>query len=93
MGTLAAAALPMALGLVSLTITGALIFRVSQAMDVYLFATNLATLVGLGVAIDYSLFILVRYREEVRAGHDPERPRAPARSQRPGWPSCSRARR
>ena len=70
-GSFAAASLPLALALVSVTITGGLIFLVSQVMDVYLFATNLASLVGIGVAVDYSLFILVRYREELRAGYDP----------------------
>ena len=75
-GSLAAASLPMILAIVSLAITGALIFAISQSMDVYLFATNLATLVGLGVAIDYSLFMLVRYREELALGHEPATARA-----------------
>jgi len=70
-GSLAAAGLPLALALASVTVTGALIFAVSQVLDVYLVATNLASLVGVGVAVDYSLFILVRYREEIRAGYDP----------------------
>jgi RND superfamily putative drug exporter len=77
-GSLAAAALPLGLAIVSVTVTGALIFAVSQVMDVYIVATNLASLVGVGVAVDYSLFVLVRYREEVRAGHDPETARARA---------------
>ena len=70
-GSLAAAGLPLALAIVSVTVTGALIFAVSQVLDVYIVATNLASLVGVGVAVDYSLFILVRYREEIRAGHAP----------------------
>ena len=77
-GSLAAASLPLVLAIASLTVTGALIFAISQSMDIYLFATNLATLVGLGVAIDYSLFILVRYREEIRAGYEPATARARA---------------
>ena len=44
----------------------------------YLFATNLASLVGIGVAVDYTLFILVRYQEEVRSGHAPATARARA---------------
>ena len=32
------------------------------------FVTNMASMIGIGVAVDYSLFILARYREEVRAG-------------------------
>ena len=53
-----------ALAIASVTVTGALIFAVSQVMDVYIVATNLASLVGVGVAVDYSLFILARYRSD-----------------------------
>ena len=77
-GSFAAASLPLALALVSVTITGGLIFLISQVLDVYLFATNLASLVGIGVAVDYTLFILVRYQEEVRSGHAPATARARA---------------
>ena len=83
-GSLAAACLPLALAIASVTVTGALIFAVSQVMDVYIVATNLASLVGVGVAVDYSLFILARYREEIRAGREPETAaRAGARHLRP----------
>jgi RND superfamily putative drug exporter len=71
-GSLAAASLPLALGFVSVLITGALIWAVSQAMDMSVFVTNMASMIGIGVAVDYSLFILARYREEVRAGRTPE---------------------
>ncbi len=77
-GSLAAACLPLALAIASVTVTGALIFAVSQVMDVYIVATNLASLVGVGVAVDYSLFILARYREEIHAGREPEAARARA---------------
>jgi RND superfamily putative drug exporter len=77
-GSLAAAGLPLALAVASVTVTGALIFALSQVMDIYIVATNLASLVGVGVAVDYSLFILARYREEIRAGRDPETARARA---------------
>jgi len=71
-GSLAAAALPFVLGLASVAITGALIFFLSQAMDMFVFVTNAASMIGIGVAIDYSLFIVARYREEVDGGHDPD---------------------
>lgn len=77
-GSLAAAALPLALALVSVTITGAVIYFVSLEMTTSLFVTNLASLVGIGVAVDYSLFVLARYREEVRAGSSPDQARATA---------------
>ena len=75
-GSLAAAALPLALGFASVGITGAGIFFLSQATDMSVFVTNVASMIGIGVAVDYSLFILARYREEVRAGREPEEARS-----------------
>ena len=71
-GSLAAAALPLALGFVSVFITGAVIYFLSQATDMSVFVTNVASMIGIGVAVDYSLFVLARYREEIRAGAEPE---------------------
>jgi uncharacterized membrane protein YdfJ with MMPL/SSD domain len=79
-GSLAAAALPLALGLVSVLITGALIYLLSTAMDMSVFVTNMASMIGIGVAVDYSLFVLARYRAEVHAGRTPEEARAKALS-------------
>ena len=69
-GSLAAAALPLALGFVSVGITGAGIYFLSQQTDMSVFTTNVASMIGIGVAVDYSLFVLARYREEIRAGAD-----------------------
>jgi uncharacterized membrane protein YdfJ with MMPL/SSD domain len=74
-GSLAAAALPLALGFVSVLVTGALIFVLSQSMEMSVFVTNMASMIGIGVAVDYSLFIVARYREEVGAGRSPEEAR------------------
>lgn len=71
-GSLAAASLPLALGLGSVLLTGAGIFFISQTMEMSVFTTNVASMIGIGVAVDYSLFILARYREEVKAGASPE---------------------
>jgi uncharacterized membrane protein YdfJ with MMPL/SSD domain len=79
-GSLAAAALPLALGFFSVLITGALIYLLSTAMDMSVFVTNMASMIGIGVAVDYSLFVLARYRAEVRAGRTPEEARATALS-------------
>ncbi len=70
-GSLAAASLPLLLGFASVMITGAGIFFLSQAMDMSVFVTNVASMIGIGVAVDYSLFVLARYREEVLAGVEP----------------------
>ncbi len=79
-GSLAAAALPLALGFVSVLVTGALIYFISLQMTTSVFVTNMASMIGIGVAIDYSLFILARYREEREAGRDKQAARAEALS-------------
>jgi len=76
-GSLAAASLPLVLGFVSVILTGSVIFLLSQQMEMSVFVTNMASMIGIGVAVDYSLFILARFREEVRSG----RGAAEARSQ------------
>jgi uncharacterized membrane protein YdfJ with MMPL/SSD domain len=75
-GSLAAAALPLALGFVSVLVTGALIYFLSLQMETSVFVTNMASMIGIGVAVDYSLFILARYREEREDGKEPAEARA-----------------
>jgi uncharacterized membrane protein YdfJ with MMPL/SSD domain len=77
-GSLIAAMLPLALGLVSVLITGAIIYLLSMTMEMSVFVTNMASMIGIGVAVDYSLFVLARYRQEIRAGADPVTARATA---------------
>ncbi|MGZ5312678.1 MAG: MMPL family transporter [Solirubrobacterales bacterium] len=77
-GSAAAAALPLALGFVAVTVTGALIYLLAGQMEMSVFVTNMASMVGIGVAVDYSLFILARFREEVRAGRSAREARATA---------------
>jgi uncharacterized membrane protein YdfJ with MMPL/SSD domain len=79
-GSLAAAALPLVLGFISVIVTGALIYFISLQVETSVFVTNMASMIGIGVAIDYSLFILARYREERARGRDPEAARAEALS-------------
>ena len=43
-----------------------------------IFVINMASMIGIGVAVDYSLFVLARYRQEIRRGADPDRARATA---------------
>ncbi len=77
-GSLIAASLPLALGLVSVLITGAIIYFLSLTMEMSVFVTNMASMIGIGVAVDYSLFVLARYRQEIRAGANPVKARATA---------------
>jgi len=79
-GSLAAAALPLALGFVSVIVTGALIYFISLQMETSVFVTNMASMIGIGVAVDYSLFILARYREGRARGRTPDDARAEALS-------------
>ncbi len=67
-GTVVGALLPVGVGLLALAggIAGA--FLLSRVTDVSPYALNIVALIGLGVAIDYSLFILNRFREELAAG-------------------------
>ena len=67
-GTVVGALVPLGVGL--LAIVGGLggVFLLSRSIDVSPYALNIVTLVGLGTAIDYSLFIVARFREELAAG-------------------------
>jgi uncharacterized membrane protein YdfJ with MMPL/SSD domain len=67
-GSVAAALLPLSLGFVAVAVTGAVVFFLSQALQMSIFVTNIASMLGIGVAVDYSLFVLSRYREEIRRG-------------------------
>ncbi|MDQ3896680.1 MAG: MMPL family transporter, partial [Actinomycetota bacterium] len=69
--SLVAAALPLLIG--GLSIVGALVgLRLgAEITDLSVFAVNLVTAMGLGLAIDYSLFVVSRYREELRHGREP----------------------
>ena len=67
----------------------ALIHIVAAVTDVGTLAPVLATMIGLGVGIDYSLFIVTRYRENLAAGMASKRRRA-ARSRPPVRRCCSR---
>ncbi|HEX4225114.1 MAG TPA: MMPL family transporter [Pseudonocardiaceae bacterium] len=67
-GSVVAAALPVMVG--GLAIVGSLgvVRLISMAVDVNSFAVNVVSLLGLGLAIDYGLFTVGRFREELAAG-------------------------
>jgi uncharacterized membrane protein YdfJ with MMPL/SSD domain len=67
-GTFVAALLPLGVGV--LAVMGGLggVFLLSHVTNVSQYALNIVTLIGLGVAIDYSLFIVNRFREELERG-------------------------
>ncbi|HEV7389491.1 MAG TPA: MMPL family transporter [Gemmatimonadaceae bacterium] len=61
-----AAGLPLILALGTIVITLAVLFALSRVMPVSIFAQNAVTMVGLGIGVDYALFLVSRYREELR---------------------------
>ncbi len=67
-GTIVGALVPIGVGV--LAIVGGIggVFALSHVMDVSPYSLNIVTLVGLGTAIDYSLFIVARFREELVHG-------------------------
>ena len=67
-GGLVAAALPLAVGAVAIFGAMAVLHVVTFATDVSIFALNLAVALGLALAIDYTLLLLSRYRDELAAG-------------------------
>ncbi|AKN69564.1 transporter [Streptomyces sp. PBH53] len=70
-GSAVAALLPLGIGIVAILGTNAVLRGLTAFTDVSVFALNLTTALGLGLAIDYALFIVRRYREELSAGADP----------------------
>lgn len=68
---LVAAALPLLVGGFAIVLTFLLLRLIDQALGLSIFAVNLVTGMGLGLGIDYSLFVVSRYREELAsAGAD-----------------------
>ncbi len=67
-GTVVGALVPLGVGL--LAIVGGLggVFFLTRFTDVSTYALNIVTLIGLGTSIDYSLFVVARFREELAAG-------------------------
>jgi RND superfamily putative drug exporter len=68
---LVAAMLPLLVGGFAIVLTFVVLRLVNQFAGLSIFAVNLVTGVGLGLGIDYSLFILSRYREELAGGNTP----------------------
>jgi len=69
-GSLVAALLPLAIGGVAIVGTLAELRLLSMVTDVSIYAMNMTTALGLALAIDYSLFIVSRYREELGRGRE-----------------------
>jgi RND superfamily putative drug exporter len=69
-GTVVAAVMPLLLALVAVPVALAIIYGVAQHMQTTALVTNVVSIVGLGISIDYSLFMVRRFREELARGRD-----------------------
>ena len=67
-GSGVAAGLPVLLAMVSLVITLGLLYLLTMVTTLSIYVTSTASIIGIGVGIDYALFIVTRYREELSAG-------------------------
>ncbi|OBJ26671.1 MMPL family transporter [Mycobacterium sp. 1245801.1] len=70
-GSLAAAAIPLALGVCTVVVTMGLVYLLSAYTTMSVFVTSTVSMFGIALAVDYSLFILMRFREELRTGRQP----------------------
>jgi trehalose monomycolate/heme transporter len=71
-GSAVAAALPLVIGGVTIVLSAALLKFFTLFTDISVYAANVVSMLGLGLAIDYGLFIVSRYREELARGGSPE---------------------
>lgn len=69
-GSLAAAAIPLALALCTVTVTMGIVYWLSTVTTMSVFVTSTVSMFGIALAVDYSLFILMRFREELRGGRN-----------------------
>ncbi|MEV5965160.1 MMPL family transporter [Kribbella sp. NPDC051952] len=71
-GGLVAASLPLFVGALAILGAFVLLRGLAALTDVSIFSINLVTMIGFGLAIDYALFIVTRFREELAKGNDVE---------------------
>jgi RND superfamily putative drug exporter len=70
-GSLWATVLPLVTAVLALGCGLSLTGLLAHAIDIATFSPTLATLIGLGVGIDYALFVVTRHRNAIKAGRDP----------------------
>jgi uncharacterized membrane protein YdfJ with MMPL/SSD domain len=70
-GTVLAAAMPIGIAVAAITVTGAITFVLAGPFEISIYVTNMAAMIGIGVAVDYSLFIVGRYRRCLQEGSLP----------------------
>jgi len=71
-GSVLAMALPIVVALAGIAVGLPIIGLLTHVYPLQSFATTLAAMIGIGVGIDYALFVVTRYRQGLQAGLDPE---------------------
>ena len=67
-GTLVAAAMPVLLAIVAVPVALGVIYAIALNYSMSVFVLNIASIIGLGISIDYSLFMVRRFRDELAEG-------------------------
>src|SRR5256884_1806171 len=67
-GTLIAAAMPILLAMVAVLVALAVVYAIALHFSMSIFVLNIASIIGLGISIDYSLFMVRRFRDELAEG-------------------------
>ncbi len=71
-GSVVAAGIPLVLGAAGVAASLAVLFLIAQFTDLSIFALNTASMIGLGLAVDFSLIMVSRFREELAQAPVPE---------------------
>ena len=71
-GSVLAMVVPIVVALGGIAVGLPIIGLLTHVYPLQSFSTTLATMIGIGVGIDYALFVVTRYRQSLHAGHDPE---------------------
>ena len=72
-GTLGAVAVPFVFAFATLPTTLGLVWVVAHLGNMAQYVTNIVTLIGFAIAIDYSMLVVFRFREQLAAGDDPRK--------------------
>jgi RND superfamily putative drug exporter len=72
-GTAGGVVVPLAFAAITIPTTLGFVWIFAHVMDMAIYVTNIVTLIGLAIAIDYSMLVVFRYREELAHEEDPRR--------------------